>query len=41
MKCNENFKEKFENYDRKTLDRYTTRDSYTWKITHNMESTAM
>jgi len=26
---------------RKTLDRFTTKDSYTWNITHNTESTAM
>ena len=38
---NEKLKEKFGNYTRKTLDRFTTKDSYTWNITHNMESTAM
>ena len=38
---NEKFKEKFGNYTRKTLDRFTTKDSYTWNITHNTESTAM
>ena len=38
---NEKFKKKFGNYTRKTLDRFTTKDSYTWNITHNMESTAM
>ena len=38
---NEKFKEKFGNYTRETLDRFTTKDSYTWNITHNMESTAM
>ena len=37
----EKFKEKFGNYTRKTLDRFTTKDSYTWNITHNTESTAM
>ena len=26
---------------RKTLDRFTTKDSYTGNITHNAESTAM
>ena len=26
---------------RKTFDRFTTKDSYTWNITHNTESTAM
>ena len=25
----------------KTLDRFTTKDSYTWNITHNTESTAV
>ena len=29
------------NYTRKTFDRFTTKDSYTWNITHNMVSTAM
>ena len=38
---NEKLKEKFGNYTRKTFDRFTTRDSYTWNITHNTESTAM
>ena len=38
---NEKFKEKFGNYTRKTLDRFTTKDSYTWNITHNTESTAL
>ena len=33
--------EKFGNYIRKTFDRFTTKDSYTWNITHNTESTAM
>ena len=37
----EKLKEKFGNYNRKTLDRFTTKDSYTWNITHNTESTAM
>ena len=27
-------KEKFGNCTRKTFDRFTTKDSYTWKITH-------
>jgi hypothetical protein len=26
---------------RKTFDRFTTQDSYTWNITHNRESTAV
>ena len=38
---NEKLKEKFGNYTRKTFDRFTTKDSYTWIITHNTESTAM
>jgi len=25
----------------KTFDRFTTKDSYTWNITHNTESTAV
>ena len=38
---NEKLKEKFGYYTKKTLDRFTTKDSYTWNITHNAESTAM
>ena len=38
---NEKLKEKFGNYTRKTLDSFTTKDSYTWNITHNTESTVM
>jgi len=38
---NEKLKEKFENCARKTFDRFTTKDSYTWNITHNTESTAL
>ena len=38
---NEKLKEKFGKYTRKTLDTFTTKDSYTWNITHNMESTAV
>ena len=38
---NEKLKEKFGNYTRKTLDRFTTKDSYTWNITHNTESAAV
>ena len=38
---NEKFKEKFGSCTGKTLDRFTTKDSYTWNITHNMESTAV
>jgi hypothetical protein len=39
--CNENLKEKFRSSTSKTFDRFTTKDSYTWNITHNTESTAM
>ena len=38
---NEKRKEKFGSCTRKTLDRFTTKDSYTWNITHNTESTAV
>jgi hypothetical protein len=38
---NEKHKEKFESCTRKTLDRFTTKDRYTWNITHNTESTAV
>jgi len=38
---NEKLKEIFGNYTRKPLDRFSTKDSYTWNITHNTESTAM
>ena len=38
---NEKLKEKFGIYTKKTLDRFTTKDSYTWNITHNTESTAV
>jgi hypothetical protein len=34
-------KEKPGSYTRKSFDRFTTEDSYTWKIIHNMESTAV
>jgi hypothetical protein len=34
-------KEKFGSYTKKTLDRFTTKDSYTWNITHNTESTTV
>jgi hypothetical protein len=36
---NEKLKEKFGGYTRKTLDRFATKGSYTWNITHNTEST--
>ena len=38
---NEKLKEKFGSCTRKTLNRFTTKDSYTWNITHNTESTAV
>jgi len=34
-------KEKFGSCTRKIFGRFTTKDSYTWNITHNTESTAM
>ena len=38
---NEKLKEKFGNGTRETFVRFTTKDSYTWNITHNTESTAV
>ena len=38
---NEKLKEKFGNYTRQTFDSFTTKDNYTWNITHNTESTAV
>jgi hypothetical protein len=38
---NKRFKEEFESHKKKTLDSFTTKDSYTWNITHNTESTAL
>ena len=38
---NEKLKEKFGSGTKKTFDRFTTKDSYTWNITHNTESTAV
>ena len=38
---NEKLKEKFGSCTRKKLDRFITKDSYTWNITRNMESTAV
>ena len=37
----EKLKEKFGSCTRKTFDIFTTKDSYTWNITHNTESTAV
>ena len=38
---NENLKEKFGSCTRKIFDRCTTKDSYTWNVTNNTESTAV
>jgi hypothetical protein len=38
---NEKLKEKPGIYIKKTFERFTTVDSYTWNITHNTESTAV
>ena len=38
---NKMFKEKLVSPTRKTFDRFTTKDSYTWNNTHNTESTAV
>ena len=38
---NEKLKEKFGSCTRKALNRFTTKDSYTWNITHNKERTAV
>jgi hypothetical protein len=40
LNSNEKLKEKLLRYTRKRFDRFTTKDSYTWNITHNTESTA-
>jgi hypothetical protein len=37
----EKLKEKIGSCTRKTFGSFTTRDSYTWNITHNTESTAV
>ena len=34
---NESFKEKFVSHTGKTFNRFTTKDSYTWNITHNIQ----
>ena len=36
-----NNKEIFGSCTRKTFDRFITKDSYTWNITHNTESTVV
>jgi hypothetical protein len=38
---NEKFKETFGSCTGKTFDRFSTKDSCTWNITHNTESTAV
>ena len=38
---NEKLKEKFGSCTMKPFDRFTTKDSYTWNITHNTEITAV
>jgi len=38
---NEKLKEKFGSCTRKTFNRFTTKDGYTWNITRNTESTAV
>ena len=38
---NEKLKEKFGSCTRKTFDRFATKDSCTWNIIHNTESTAV
>jgi len=38
---NEKLKEKFGSCTRKIFDRFITKDSYTWNVTHNTESTAV
>jgi len=38
---NKKLKEKFGSCTRKAFDRFSTKDSYTWNITHNTESTAV
>jgi hypothetical protein len=41
LNSKEKLKEKFGSCTRKTFDRFTTKDSYTWNTTHNTESTAV
>ena len=38
---NEKLKKKFGSCTRKAFDRFTTKDSYTWNVTRNAESTAV
>ena len=41
LNSNKSFKEKFGSHAKKSVNRFTTKDSYTWNITHNTESNAM
>ena len=34
-------KKKFGSHAKKSVNRFTTKDSYTWNIAHNTESTAL
>ena len=38
---NKRFNDKSGSHTRQTFNRFTTKDSYTWNITHNTESTAV
>jgi len=38
---NKSFKEKLVRHIRKTINRFTIKDSHTWNITHNTESTVV
>jgi hypothetical protein len=38
---NKRFKEQIGSYTRKTFNRFTAKDSYTWNITRNTESAAV
>ena len=38
---NRRFREQFGSQNRRTFNRFTTKDSCTWNITHNTESTAV
>jgi len=40
-KSNKRFKEKFGSHTRKTINRFTIKDMYTWNFTHNTESTVV
>ena len=38
---NKRLKEKFCNNIRKTFNRFTTKDGYTWNVTHNIENISL